>query len=231
MIGFFRMSRRLILLVLLAFVGCKVEPVKPPLVQTVVVLPFDSESNNVDAPDIMQRLTFLALKNSPYQVSDIDETNKKLADVGIVDGGQLPAVDPIKLGKDLGVQALLYGYVESFGSINIGFYMQRKVSVSLKMVDVLTGQTLWENSGTGATRQVTLDKNEAQANLAAGLATKLVEKMFNSPLEEEARIATINALRTLPGFSFHGFATDSKTPSHLKKGSEAILKNVIINKK
>src|SRR5262245_43602075 len=98
--------------------SCKVEPPKPPLVQTMAILPFDNESNDVDAADIMQRLTYLALKPSVYQVLDIEMVNKKLADVGIVDGGQLAAVDPVKLGKDLGVQALMFGYVESFSYTN-----------------------------------------------------------------------------------------------------------------
>src|SRR5690348_6824781 len=96
---------------ILFFSGCKVEPVKPPLVQTLAVLPFNNGSNDLKAADIMQRLAYLALKPSVYQVSDLDAVNKKLADVGIVDGGQLPALDPVKLGKDLGVQALLYGSV------------------------------------------------------------------------------------------------------------------------
>ena len=207
--------------------GCKVEPSKPPLVQTIAILPFDNESNDINAADTMQRLTYLALKPSAYQVMDIEVVNKKLADVGIVDGGQLPALDPTKMGKDFGVQALLYGSVASFDYTNIGYFLQRKVTLDLKLVDVGTGQTLWEKSGTGATRQVHLDPQEAKQSLAKGLADQLADKMFKTPLEEEARLATLQALRSLPGFSFTGFAQDDKTPNGIKRGSKSIIKGII----
>lgn len=214
-------------LVVVFLIGCKIEPSKPPLVQTIAILPFDNESNDVNAADIMQRLTYLALKPSVYQVMDIEVVNKKLADVGIVDGGQLPALDPTKMGKDFGVQALLYGSVASFDYTNIGYFLQRKVTLDLKLVDVATGQTLWENSGTGATRQVHLDSNEAKQALATGLADQLADKIFKTPLEEEARLATIQALAKLPGFSFTGFAHDDKTPSGAKQGGKKIIKSII----
>ena len=207
--------------------GCKVEPPKPPLVETVAILPFDSESNDVNAPDIMQRLVYLAMKSSAYRVLDIDETNAKLAKAGIQDGGQLPAVDPVKLGKDLGVQALLYGNVENFGYVNIGFYQEQKVTLELAMVNVTDGQNLWQNSGTGATRNLTLDKKEAQNRLTAGLAKQLVDKLFDSPLEEEACQATTKALATLPGFRFAGFSADEKARAGFKRGAKNAIKGAI----
>lgn len=193
------------------FAGCQPLEIKPPLVETVAVLPFDSESNDVNAPDIMQSLAYLALVNGPYRPSNVTEVNEFLKKVGIVDGGQLAAVDPVKLGKDLHVQALLFGYVESFQYTNIGFYVQRKVTVQLKMVDVATGQTLWENTGTGVNRKFATSSEEAQNNLVGGLADQLIDKLFKSPLEEEARLATVKALSTLPGWRFTGFANDDKT--------------------
>jgi hypothetical protein len=216
--------KRLFLAGLVCLAGCVPPPTQTaPLVETIAILPFDNESNDLNAPDIMQQLVSMALQNSPYRISDIQAVNDKLASVGIVDGGQLPAVDPVKLGKDLGVQALLYGNVESFNYTNIGFYMQRKVNLELKLVDVATGNTLWENNGSHAARQVHLDKNEAGRAFAKGLAEQTVEKLFNSPLEEEAKLATIQALRKLPGFQFSGFHEGGR----LKGAKNSNIKNAI----
>lgn len=223
--------KRLPLVCLLFLVGCKVEPAKPPLVETVAVLPFDNESNDLNAPDIMQQLVSMALHNSPYRVSDLQTVNDKLASVGIVDGGQLPAVDPVKLGKDLGVQALIFGNVESFNYTNIGFYLQRKVNLELKMVEVATGQAIWENSGSHAVRQLNLDKNAASKALAKGLAEQLVEKLFNSPLEEEAKLATIQALRNLPGFKFTGFHQEGRRSGAVKSNAKDAIRGAIRNSK
>ncbi len=214
-------------LLLSTFTGCKTEPPKPPLVQTVAVLMFDSEANNVNAPDIMQRLVYNALRPSAYQVANIGEVNQKLNDAGIADGGQLAVADPVKLGKDLGVQGLIYGNVESFGYINVGFYSQRKVTLELKLVDVGTGQTLWEHVGTGATRNFALDKEQAKANFAKGLADQLVDKAMKNPLDEESRLATLQALKTLPGFVFSGFAQDDQTPTKGKRETQNVIKSLI----
>jgi hypothetical protein len=230
---FSRIGRLLLMLATAAFFlsSCKVEPPKPPLVQTLAVLMFDNASHDLNAPDMLQRMTYLALKRSVYQVIDLDKTNQVLKDAGIVDGGQLPIIDPTKLGKDLGAQALVYGSVEAFSYTNIGYFVQRKVSLELKVVDVATGQTLWENTGSGATRKLTVDSKEAQRNLAQGLADQLIDKVYQTPLENEARIATIDTLRTLPGFAFAGFAEDtaSKNQKTRQTGSD-VTKMLLLHK-
>lgn len=207
--------------------GCKVPPPTPPLVKTVAILLFDNESNDINADDTMRRYVYLAMKPSVYEIQDIKQTADFLTNVGIIDGGQLPIVDPVKLGKDLGVQALLYGYVEHFGYTNIGFYVSRKVSLGLKLVDVGSGAVLWENSQTVANRKLTLDKDEAQKAFFKGLGEQAVDKLFKSPLEEEARQVTIKTLRTLPGFRFMGFARDEDTPNAAEATGKAVIKDQI----
>ncbi len=214
-------------LLFLFLVGCKVEAPKPPLVETLAVLPFDNESNNLDAPEILQKLVQAALQKSPYKLMDLDAVNGKLSAVGIIDGGQLAIVDPVKLGKDLGVQALVFGYVENFDYTNIGFYLQRKVKLSLKVVDVQTGATLWENTGTGSRPQIFLNKDDAKKAFLEGVAEQTIEKIAKSPLEEEAQTAAMNALRTLPGFVFCGFGEPASVNKIFKKGSKDLLKGSI----
>lgn len=198
------------------FSGCNIEPPKPPLVETVAVLPFDSESNDLNAPEVMQSLVYWALKTSPYRVSDIKDTNEHLAEKGVVDGGQLPALDPVKIGKDLGVQALLYGYITNFDYTNVGFYRSRKVGLELKLVDVATGATLWENSGSMNNTKMTLDSKEAGNEFVKGVADQATDKLFKTPLEEEAKISVQKALRTLPGFHFAGFESTPHKSNPLK---------------
>ncbi len=210
--------------------GCKVEPPKPQTVKTIAILPFDSEATNINAPDALQRLVYRALKHSSYTVSDIGETNKRLADVGIVDGGQLPALDPVKIAKDFGVQALLYGNVASFGYANIGFYSQRKVALELWLVDGTTGQTIWEHTGSGTTRNFATDSKQAQANFEKSLAEQLVDKLLKNPLDGESRLATLDALRTLPGFLFSGFADDGQSPSDATRGVQKSITDFIRKK-
>jgi len=179
----------------------------------------------------MQRLVYLALKPTHYKVMDIKEINERLEKAGISDGGQLVVIDPVKLGKDLGVQGLMFGNVSSFDYTNIGFFTQRKVGLELKLVDTKTGATLWENEATTANRQVALDKEQAKRNFAKGLADQWVDKIAHAPLEEEARLTTIKALKTLPGFVFCGFAVDDQTVSPLQRGTKGFFKEIIRTRK
>jgi len=215
----------------LFFLGCKRPPPSSPLpIETTAILLFDSESNDVDAPDIMQRLVYLALKNSPYRVLDMDETNAKLNKMGFVDGGQLAAINNTKLGQELGVQGLLFGNVESFGYTNVGVYVGRKVNLELRLVDVATGETLWEGEGKASKSKFAFNKEDIQENFTKGLADQLVDKMFKSTLEEEARMATKKALRSLPGFRFAGFARDEKTQGKGIRRTKRTLKKAIEDK-
>jgi hypothetical protein len=212
----------------LFFVGCAVKPLAPPLVETIAILPFNNASNEINAADILQKKVYLAMKPSAYRVIDIKETNEILKSKGITDGGQLPALDPKLIAKDLNVQALMYGSVEDFGYVNIGFYTSRKVTLALELINGTTGEKMWENTKTGSTRNFTLDAKQAQDNLIGGLAAQLVEKTLKIPLEAEVDQATILTLGNLPGFRFTGFAPDEDDPQKgIKKGAGDIIKGQI----
>jgi TolB-like protein len=213
------------------FFGCKVQPPTPPLpLETIAVLPFDNESNEIDAPEIMQRLVYLALVRSRYRILNYEKTNTILEEKGIIDGGQLPVLDPTQIAKDLGAQGLMYGYVENFGYLNVGFYTERKVTLELTLIDGSTGETLWTEKKTGAKRNITFDEKEAQEQFAKGLADQLVDKLSKIPLFEESRLAVRKTLKSLPGFKFNGFAEDDKTPSKAKRATNRIIKDQIKKK-
>jgi hypothetical protein len=80
------------------------------------------------------------------------------------------------------------------------------------MVDVATGQPLWEGTGTGANRNLTFDPKEAKKNLVEGIAQQAVDKATKSVLDAETREAVSAALRTLPGFRFAGFQGKPEKP-------------------
>jgi hypothetical protein len=95
------------------------------------------------------------------------------------------------------------------------------------MIDVSTGQTLWDHEGTGATRNVNVDPKQAKAAFARGVAEQVVDKAFKTPLEEEARKAAIATLSTLPGYKFCGFAVDEQTPAKAQAATKGLIKDLI----
>ena len=114
--------------------------------------------------------------------------------------------------------------------MNIGFYVQRKVGLELKLVEVKTGQTLWENSATAANVKVALNQNEAEQNFGKGVADQLVDKLAKTPLHEESMNATIKTLFSLPGFVFTGFAPGDDKNEATKAVGTTIIKDQIWKK-
>ena len=94
------------------------------------------------------------------------------------------------------------------------------------MVDATNGAVLWENSAVTNNTKVTFDAKEAGDELTKGLAEQWVEKIFKTPLEEEAKLTVQKALQSLPGFVFCGF---EHTPLKSDPVKTAIQNN--INKK
>ncbi|MHB8845406.1 MAG: GNA1162 family protein [Nitrospirota bacterium] len=130
--------------------GCVVPHVPPPTDPTnplkrVAVLPMKNDTNDVDGPNTMRNQMVAALKNRSYSVMDIKESDQILRDrMGINLGGQLEMTTPQKLGETLGVQGVLYGELMDFDETITGLYNAKKVRGKFKLVNTLTGQTMWE---------------------------------------------------------------------------------------
>ncbi|MBI4051069.1 MAG: DUF799 family lipoprotein, partial [Elusimicrobia bacterium] len=133
-----------------------------------------------------------------YSTKPLDQVDSVLKEMGITDGGQLSAFTPQQLGKKLGVDAVVYGELLEFTYKTTGFLNIRQVKARFKMVDALTGETLWEAEGLGANSEGAVSSSAAiQAGLKS-LGTQLVEKAVQSPLRTEIWDMIWNAIEFLP---------------------------------
>jgi hypothetical protein len=153
---------------------------------TIALLPFENQSLDLRAPEIMSDLMDTYLSAANFNLTDVKEAEEKLKGIGIMEGGQLNAVTPQKVGELLGADALLYGDIETFNNANVGVYAQRTVKVSLRLVDAGTGKTLWETEKSKANSELGLSKDAAKNILVKGLATKAAENIMDNPLYPES---------------------------------------------
>ena len=164
----------------------------------VAVLPFDNQSTDVGAPDVMRKLAAENFEKRGYPALPADEVDAKLSALGVSEGGQLPAFKPEELGRALGVDLLCYGDVEDFTFQNLGFVVRKSVALRVKVVSAATGGTLYEVSGSGKDIKIFFDKDEAKAAFVEQLAVKLVQNILKTPLKKEADKAAWKALDSLP---------------------------------
>ncbi len=222
-----------ILLLMLAFTGCLPPPPRHydagnPL-KRVAVLPLKNDTNDVDGPDVMRTKMVQALENRSYVVKDLKETDQILRDrMGITLGGQLSLTTAQKLGETLGVEGVLYGTLIDFDETTLGAINVKKVRGKFKLVNAMTGQTVWERGlgvrsemrmggdmGAAATlaaragdrdkdvpwitiEHTTTGSNKIGESFAIGLGTKLLSKAIGKHLDHESKELARRVTENLP---------------------------------
>ncbi|OGR68383.1 MAG: hypothetical protein A2081_02210 [Elusimicrobia bacterium GWC2_61_19] len=199
------MSFRLLACSFLLAAGCagKAAYLVSPALRTaadprVAVLPFDNQSTDIGAPDVMRKLAEEGFAKRGYQPLPAEEVDAKLASLGVSEGGQLPGVKPEALGQALGVDLLVYGDVEDFTFQNLGYLIRKAVVLRVKVVSAGTSETLYEGSGSGKDIKVFFNSDQAKAAFVEQLAVKLVQNILKTPLKKEAETAADKALGSLP---------------------------------
>src|SRR5262249_50743484 len=156
------------------------------------------ETNDLDGPGTIRQMMFEALAARGVQLMPLAEIDAKLKEHGFTEGGQLKATTPQKIGEWLQADGLLYGTLEDFNYITLGFYSEGTVKISGKVMDAGTGERLWEAEGGYSSRIVVADKKAAERQLAIQLAAKMVEKATHYPLRFESLQAVHRLLMSLP---------------------------------
>lgn len=198
-------GRRSLALLLAACCACagKAAYLVSPALRTatdprVAVLPFDNETTDMSAPDIMRKLAGEGFERRGYPTLDAAEVDTKLSALGISEGGQLPGLKPQDIGRALGVDLLCYGDVEDFTFQNLGFLIRKNVTLHVRLVSASTGETLYEGTGSGKDIKVFFNREEAKYAFIEQMAEKVVSNIFKVPLKREAGISAERALDSLP---------------------------------
>lgn len=174
--------------------------VSPNLItlRKVAVLPIANETTDLDGPVYVRKLLQEGLAKRGVELVPLDDVDKVMRENGFTDGGQLKAGSPQKFGEWTGADTLFYPVLEEFSYLNLGFYWQRRVKVSARLMDAKTGENLWEGDREWATRDLVTDQRHAKEQFATQLAAKAFEKLTHAPLQPESRLAVNRLLDALP---------------------------------
>lgn len=149
-----------ILLAIVLFAGgCAFHAMGPPPnpgnpYRSVAILPLYNATNDVDGPKMVRELADGRVRHMHYDVKPINEVDQILRDrMGVTLGAQLELTTPQKLGEELGVDAVLYGYLLNFETITSGVYNVKKVRAGFRLVDTKTGRTIWAG-GLGVKQEI-----------------------------------------------------------------------------
>jgi hypothetical protein len=182
-----------VIVLLAVLTGCHHRPsplprdISNPL-KRVAILPMKNDTIDVDGPMMVRGKMARALERRSYVVQDLKETDQLLRDrMGITLGGQLSLTTAQELGRELGVEGVLYGTLMDFGESTFGVINVRKVRAKFKLVNAMTGQVVWER-GLGVRSELIMHSGYGAAAAIAARAKDAREK--------EVRWVTIRSMTT-----------------------------------
>ncbi|MEW6544366.1 MAG: GNA1162 family protein [Nitrospirota bacterium] len=181
---------------------------RPP--KLVAILPFENLTDKTaeveeETPTYVIRTAFLnrfVVKQYPTQRTAV--TDRLLQEKGFVKAEEIVKLPLAKLGEITKADTVIYGQITHFNRIYAGLYAQIAVGAKLKMVDVASGEVLWEtgdvqrvHSGGFATDPLGIVVTLA-ANAIALRHIEVVrasEELFRDLLETLPRMSTGEAVK------------------------------------
>lgn len=152
-----------------------------------------NETNDLDAPQEMRPLIYKALIRRGYGVQPLAETDGLLKSRGIEEAGQIYEMSFQKLGELLQTDAVLICNVIDWSTVYLLAYSSVTVEAEFRLIDVKTGQTLWESRKKASKRYLAIDKDSF---------VKTLESAVKITYSSQAKIVIHQCFTTLPyGFN------------------------------
>ncbi|MBI4689161.1 MAG: DUF799 family lipoprotein [Nitrospirae bacterium] len=189
--------------------GCATLPppdTKNP-VKLVAVLPMVNNTNDLDGPVFVREAFDKIVPARFYETMPFENIDEALRDkMGITLGGQLDcsnpgagAPSPQEVGKLLGVDGLFYGTLIEFKQLITGFYNNRKVKAKFKLVNVKTGEVIWENEAAESSSDFNITPLAAIKAAATTVAESAIKKALKvNPLGKETNAVVSKLKKTIP---------------------------------
>jgi len=192
---------RLVLLVpLLALVGCVASPKKFDYTKfrnanphSVLIVPVVNKTVNVDAPDYFLSSITVPIAERGYYVFPVNLVKQVMADDGLSDADMVHANDPIRLAGLFGADSVLYVSIERWDAKYAVLATTVTVQLSYELKSGRTGEALWSNKQTLVYSPQANSTGNPIADLIAAAVTAAVQKAAPNymPLARQANAQAI----------------------------------------
>ena len=165
------------------------------------------------SPDIKATYSMLAhithpLAEAGYYVMPVALVDETFKQNGLMNADEMHMAPPAKLREIFGADAALYIEVSEYGSSYHILSSEVSVAAHAKLVDLRTGQLLWE----GAARASTAENQNSGGGLVGMLVTAAVNQIINTLTERGHEVAGITSQRLLAGGMPNGILYGPRSP-------------------
>ena len=184
-------------------------PEESQLPHRVAILPFVNKTSNPQAGSIVQKMFYNFFSSLNYLDVEPSRVDSILKQKGlhkrIISGER---ISPQRLGRILGVDAVIYGEVFSFGQFYAVVYSETRAGLRAQMVMCESGDTVWQHKHVEKLR-----KGDAPSSLT-GLAKTLVTSVIN--FEKASTMKAASALCSEMVSTMPNPSAIAEPPPHIK---------------
>ena len=183
---------------------------------SILVLPPINHSPEVHAGHgVLAQITF-PLAESGYYVFPVALVEETFLNNGLTQPEDIHALGVEKLHQVFHADAALYMVITEYGTKYMVLVSDTRVTLEAKLIDLRTGQKLWEGSATASSAEQRNNNN----GLAGMLAQALVEQIVNTMADVTYDMAGIADHRLLRAGRVNGMLYGPRSPMFGKEKQE-----------
>lgn len=180
--------------------------------RSILVLPPLNHSPDVRAPYSMMATVTAPLAESGYYVFPVALVDQTFRENGMTEPGDMHNAPPAKLSEVFGADAVLYITINEYGAKYFLVDSQVIVSASARLVDLRSGQLLWEGKASASNAE---GRDNSSGGLAGMLIGALIRQVANNLGDQGYPVARMTSNRLLsarPG----GLLPGPRSPAYQK---------------
>lgn len=182
--------------------------------KSIVILPPVNDSTAVNANYSLLSQMTLPLAESGYYVLPVTLVDETFRQNGLSNAADIAAVPTQKLHEIFGADAALYVHVTEYGTTYQVIASVTKVSAVARLVDLRTGELLWDGKGTAS-------DNGGQGADAGGivgmLVMALVKQIMDTTMDRDHDMAAMASVNLLTAGRPGGMLYGPRSPNYLKE--------------
>ncbi|HDR9284263.1 TPA: DUF799 domain-containing protein [Burkholderia vietnamiensis] len=182
--------------------------------RSILVLPPINETTDVGATyGVLSQMT-LPLAESGYYVVPVAVMDETFKQNGLTNAAEIQGTSPAKLREIFGADAALYTKITKYSSVYQVLDSTTVVAASAKLVDLRTGDVLWQGAGRATGKELGNNVNVNAFGLVGMLVQAAVKQIAHSLTDEAHDVAALTSNRLLSAGPPNGLLYGPHSPKY-----------------
>lgn len=179
--------------------------------RSILVVPPINNTNEVIAPYSVLSNISTPLSESGYYVFPVSLVNDTFRNNGLTVAEDVHNVPVNKLQEIFGADAALYIDIQEYGTSYVVISSDTIVHVNARLVDLKTGQLLWEGSARASSSE---QRGSSGGGLVGALVQAAVSQILETATDKGFEISSLAANRLLSAEMYNGLLHGPRSPKY-----------------